>query len=57
MGVVEVGMFTGNDDGTGDISAGLIGVKRDGLPPLSNRRRRRSTTGIGGGNGEEKVLD
>lgn len=48
VGVVEVRVFAGDDDGAGDIGTGLISVKRDGLPPLRDRRGRSGAAGIGG---------
>lgn len=48
VGVVDVGVFAGDDDVAGDISTGLISVKGYSLPPLRDGRGRRGAAGMGG---------
>lgn len=56
MGVVEVGVLAGDGDGTGDVGAGLVSVEGDGLPPVGDGGRG-GDAAVGGGDGEEEVLD
>lgn len=56
VGVTAVGVFAGNEDGSGDVGAGLVGVERDGLPPVGDGGGGSGAV-VGGGDGEEEVFD
>ena len=51
-----VGVLPGDEDRAGDVGAGLVSVEGDGAPPLRDGRGG-SGAAIGGGDGEEEVLD
>lgn len=54
VGVEVVGVFAGDEDGPGDVSAGLVSVEGDGAPPVGDGWL---SGGGGGGDGEDEVLD
>lgn len=51
-GVSEIGILAGDDDGARDIGGSLVGVERDGSPPLGDGGRR-----SGGGDGGQEIFD
>ena len=56
LGAAGVGVLPNDENGAGDVSASLVGVEGDGVPPLGDGGGR-SGAAIGGGDGEEEVLD
>lgn len=56
VGVEVVGVLAGDEDGAGDIGAGLVGVEGDGAPPVWDGGGG-GDAAAGGGDGEEEVLD
>lgn len=54
VGVEVVGVLAGDEDGPGDVGAGLVGVEGDGAPPVGDGG---FGGGGGGGDGEDEVLD
>lgn len=56
VGVEVVGVFAGDEDGSGDVGAGLVGVEGDGLPPIGDGGERGGAA-VSGGDGEKEVLD
>ncbi|KAL6963583.1 hypothetical protein U1Q18_034594 [Sarracenia purpurea var. burkii] len=56
MGVTAVGVLAGDEDGSGDVGAGLVGVERNGAPPVGDGWGRGGAV-VGRGDGEEEVLD
>lgn len=56
VGVEAVGVLAGDEDGSGDVGAGLVGVEGDGLPPVGDGGGGGGAV-VGGGDGEEEVLD
>lgn len=40
VGIARVGVFFSYDNGSGNVGTGLVGVKRNGFPPLGNGRVR-----------------
>lgn len=56
MGVLMVGVFSGDEDGARDVGVSLVGVERNGLPPVGDGGVR-GCTAVGGGDGEEEIFD
>lgn len=56
VGVAVVGIFAGDENGAGDIGAGLVSVEGDGAPPVGDGGGGGGAV-VGGGDGEEEVLD
>ncbi|GFY94489.1 EXORDIUM like 5 [Actinidia rufa] len=56
VGVTAVAVLTGDENGSGDVGAGLVGVEGDRAPPVGDRRGGGGAVVVGG-DGEEEVLD
>ena len=53
VGVAVVGIFASDEYGSGDVGVGLVGVERNGAPPLGDG----GGTGDWGGDRVDEVLD
>ena len=56
VGVTAIGVLTGDENGSGDVGAGLVGVEGDSAPPVGDGRGGGGAVVVGG-DGEEEVLD